>query len=330
MTNRNTCAWKLAGPTTFRLASSKTINGKGTNLQNPSDRICRLYIPDKGKVFVNVDQSGAEALVVSYLTTHGRFRDLFLNKIKSHCYIALRLFSKEWDTDMDWTPGRTDELLTLSPADLSAHSDWKQLLPKIKHHETRYFLSKKTCHASNYGMQGNTFQMSVLEETDGLVNLSKYMADLFLQTYHDLFPEIKVWHNEIVILINTTKVLRNLFGYPREFNCLFCDDAVKREALAFIPQSTVGTITNIAFVELQDYIEQESKDWDLLNNKHDSFMTQVPIEEAEEAAKVKIKIMEKDLVSPRGEKFKMKAEAQLGYNWGHWDEKENPEGLKDL
>jgi hypothetical protein len=40
--------------------------------------------------------------------------------------------------------------------------------------------------------------------------------------------------------------------------------------------------------------------------------------------------IEQDLVSPRGEKFKMKSEAMKGLNWGPFSVKKNPTGLMEM
>ena len=63
---RNTTIYKLGGTETFRASSSKWF-GRGTNLQNIEKSMRQLYWADDGKVLVQVDQSGAEALIVSYL-----------------------------------------------------------------------------------------------------------------------------------------------------------------------------------------------------------------------------------------------------------------------
>ena len=329
--NRNTTGWNLSKTVTFRLASAKLMRKWGTNLQNPSDNIARLYIPDKGKVFVDVDQDGAEALVVSYLCRNGMLRQLFQNGVKSHWYICMKLFEKEWDEEMKWKSGHCKWLGTLSAKELVDQEEWWDLLKLIKRDPVRYFIAKKTCHASNYDMHENTFRLDTLKESRGKLVLSKREASLFLGGYHTTFPEIKGYHNQVVKVLNSDKkILRNLFGYPREFHNLICDDKTKREAIAFIPQSTVGTITNIAYAQLQEYIEDEGKDWDLLNNKHDSYLAQVPVDESEEAISVMIKFMEQDLIGPGGDKFKMKAGACKGFNWGHYDEEYNREGMREL
>lgn len=339
---RDTTQYVLTGTETYRLSSRALMRNKhigfkgwGGNLQNKSDEIRRIYRPDKGKVFVQVDQAGAEALIVSYLTRHGKFRDLFLNGIKSHNFVAMHLFCDYWCNN--GCPF-TREIKDLPIVELGKLKEFKQLCKIIKETDPvnhYYFIGKKTCHSANYKMQGNTFAIDVLKESEGTVRLSLREAERFLLMYHTLFPEIRMWHIETEQELSRTKnlggqmLLRNLQGFPRVFTGIW-GESLFREAIAFRPQSTVGTITNIAVASEQEYIEREGRDWDLLNNCHDSSLTQCPEGEEVECARVKKSFMEQELVSPRGEKFKMKSEAGVGKNWGKWNEKYNPEGIKEL
>lgn len=218
--------------------------------------------------------------------------------------------------------------LSASPADLCQLPRWKELNKAIKEDSLKYAIGKMLCHASNYDMEANTFKQNVLERTGGTLVLSSKQAGELLASYHELFPEIRRWHAKIRDQLRATRTLRNLFGYPRQFTGAWCS-AFEKEAYAFIPQSTVGTITNIAFTNLFDYIEQNRKNWIAINNKHDSFMAQVPEAEAAEAVVVMRKFIEQELTSSLGVKYRMKSEAQVGKNWGKWSE-ENPDGMKEV
>lgn len=70
---RSSCTYKISGTKTFRLSSSKILGHWGENLQNKEKGMRVMYIPDDGKIFVQVDQSGAEALIVAYLCRNANF-----------------------------------------------------------------------------------------------------------------------------------------------------------------------------------------------------------------------------------------------------------------
>lgn len=325
--NRNTTTWSLGGTDSLRLASKKVLDNWGSNLQNPSNDICKLYIPDEGKLLIQVDQAGAEAFVVAYLTKHGAFRDLFLNGIKSHVFVAMHIFADHWIRNGH--PYVAD-YLKLPIKDLKKQPGWKAIARAIKNHERYYFIGKKSCHSFNYMMQPPTFMMDVLKESEGKVALTREEAEQFYSIYHSLFPEIGEWHRETENLLRQTRTLYNLFGYPRYFDGPFTPKFF-REAISFIPQSTVGVITEIASVQFQELIEEESLDgWDFLNNKHDSILAQSPKEQTMYCAFILSNLLQQELTSPTGEKFTMRTEASIGRNWGKYNKEDNAKGLREI
>lgn len=333
MLKTTSTSFGLANTNTFRRASKKLFGKYGGNLQNPSPNISRIFVPKPGNIFLQPDQAGAEALVVAYLAPHGKFRDLFLNGIKSHTYVASHIFKHKWLTDGFLT---TPTLNTLPIKELPSNSEWTRLASVIKKSKYEYFIGKKSCHSFNYRMAPSTFQEDVLKESDGEVALSKLESLAFHTTYHTVFPEISQgWWPELEFQIIKTGYLYNLFGFP-----LFCDyyegmmnkDKFWRESTAKVPQSTVGCITAIAFCKVQEYIEANglSGIWHLRNDKHDSLLLECPENNRDDAAPILQQAIEQELVSPRGEHFKMKSEIGWGYNWMKHDEKQNPEGMREL
>jgi hypothetical protein len=309
----------------FRASSSALFvwpphfKGFGTNLQNQTDDLKSIFIPDDGYELGKCDQKGAEALIVSYLCKAGKYRDLFIHNISPHSYVALHLFKEAWkrhDKNIDF-----DYLCQLEPRDLATHPEWKKAAKLIKssdkwsYGERYYFLAKQTSHSSNYGIKWPTFMMNVLDKSGGKIALSRKDAEFFLAYYRTMFPEIPMWNAQVAeIMCSKHKVLYNLFGHPREF---FGepDDALFREAYAFVPQSTVAEITHMAFRNLQQQIETEKRDWHLLNNEHDSYLSQFPPTERAVAMSAMKHHIERELISPEGIKFKMQGEAYVGLNW---------------
>ena len=317
MKDRVTTAYNLAGTTTYRLASRRLLGKWGTNVQNIPKKLRRLFIADEDKVFVQVDQSGAEAMIVGYLCVPGNFRTLFLENIKSHVFVAMRLFPEIWAAEL----GRSiDEFCAAPITQLRSIKGWDELNKVIKASDDwsadrrYYFMAKMVCHASNYGMKFPTFRINILQKSRGAVALDTKEAKRFLSTYHKLFPEINQWHNETINVLKQTKMLKNLFGYPRTFTGLI-DESMYKEAYAFVPQSTVGCITNLAFVELQNRQDLLDMGVDVLQNNHDSVLLQCYEKDVPLVASEAMKHMNRKLVSPRGEPFQMRSEALVGHNW---------------
>jgi len=313
----------VSGTKSFRLASRKLLGVYGINAQNPSQSLMRCIIPPPNYIFCQPDQSGAEALIVAYEAPRGKFRRLFELGLKVHSYLALQLFLNQFVTDVS-------RFKFVDPDKLYEYPECKELFKKIKNSGKPYDLGKRVIHARNFKMGPRTFQINVLEMSEGKIVLSFKESKDFLGLHETLFPEIVEWQNDVKEQIAHTRTLRNLFGYPRQFNAVWTESMI-REACSFVPQSTVATITNLAYVETYNYIKQKRLPWKLLNNKHDSLLTAVPdtTEHKEHARHFLKKAIEKELVSSRGEHFQMKSGISWGYNWGKYDETDNPEGMKE-
>ena len=275
------------------------------------------------KVFVQVDQSGAEALIVAYLCRAGKFRDLFLNGIKPHVFTALNLFVEAWSSMPDKVDNSTlVKCLVAEPKDLKNVPGWKELDKVIKDSDNwepskrYYYMAKMVRHARNYGMKARTFKINLLQKSDGAVSMPESECAKMLAQDEKVFPEIGEWQMDIVATVKKTSMLRNLFGHPRLFTGPK-DESEWKRWFAFIPQSTVGQITNYAFVECQEEIlaGKHPSDIDILENNHDSILAQCLPENAEYTARLLSSKLNRTLVSSRGEHFTMRSEAQVGENW---------------
>lgn len=315
---RITTGYKLAGTTTYRLSSAKLLGRWGNNLQNFEKALRKIVIPDAGMEFVQVDQSGAEALIVAYLTRAGKFRQMFNVGIKSHVYVALNLFQKQWEQELGYSIA---DIVASSMLEISKHPKWPEVDALIKESDNwpgarrYYYIAKMVVHASNYGMKAPTFQINVLQKSEGTIVMSRQQADLALNSYHELFPEIRSWHSDVINKVLTTRMLHNLFGYPRYFSG-HLDSSQQKEWFAFRPQSTVGTITNRCFSSIQREIETSGLyGSDILENNHDSVLLQVPLEHSRTVGAITKKHMNQQLMNDAGEVFYMKSNASYGNNW---------------
>lgn len=380
---RNTTNYHIARTKTFRLGSrmlttritSPPRDGKvGSNMQNWEGGIKRIFLSDgwdkndlklmekladylirkdlsifteeerlKIKILCKVDQSGAEALIVAYLCRHGNFRDLFLNGIKSHVYVALHVFAEVWQKEMNQSG--TDikcnikEMCNTPIKTLTLMPFWKEVDQLIRKSDKwppqrrYYYIGKQICHSSNYGVKAGMYQLNTLEKSKGKIVISPKDAEFHLTTYHSLFPEIHEWHRQVERQLAETHTLYNLYGYPRDF--WFTEDSpsyeIQKEAFAFPAQSTVATITNKAITEYQKIVERDSVRWDLLGNEHDSFLTQCPIGEEKDNCRLMQNLINAQLTAPSDSTvFNMKSESHVGFNWCSNDSIKNPLGLIEL
>lgn len=294
------------------------------------------------KIFVKPDQSGAEAVIVAYLCRNGNYRELVRQGIKIHVFVGLHVFADVWKKELE-SSGTGDlkvDIDALCNSDISSlrqYPYWKKVDKLIKdsdkwsNDKRYYFIAKQIAHSSNYGVGDSMFQLNTLQKSRGKIVIARHDAQKYLNIYHSIFPEIHAWHREVSDILAQTKTLFNLFGYPRLFWFpeKYPNDTLLKEALAYVPQSTVGTITNIAFTKMYEHIVEHKLDWALMGNEHDSYMSQCPVgEEIECGARMKEFICA-NLTAPDGSKFQMGSEVKVGLNWGDNSES-NPLGLVEL
>jgi hypothetical protein len=335
---RDSCTWSISGTKTFRLASRKVMGTYGGNLANIEKSMREIYVPDENCGLVQTDQAGAEALIVAYLCEAGAFRQLFIHGVKPHVFVGLHIFKDVWSKKMKEFPGfNVDDMIKTPIQALKSNPYWRDLDLIIKDSDNwsldqrYYYLAKQTCHSANYGITAPTFRMNILEKSGGKINISKEDSERFLLTYHSLFPEIQDWHRRLRRQVEQTRMLFNLFGEPYTISSYVFLETHWKELFSWIPQSTVGQITNVAFASMQSFIEEQKLLWDNLINGHDSIVSQAPLDELTDCGKKQKEFIEQSFESPvDGVRFSMRSETQIGLNWRPFKDKINPGGLKEL
>lgn len=366
---RNTTQYKHT-PRTFRRASTKVMNYWGSNLQNVEKKMREMYESDGWsykiiekliyflktgdisifteeelatiKILLQVDQAGAEALIVAYECEPLNYRKLFENNIKPHVFVALRLFKDVWPLyaakySLDISREIIEELCNTPIDMLKKNPSFRDVDLLIKDSdnwsisERYYYLAKQTCHSANYGIEWSTFIMNVLEKSGGKIVLDKAQGEHFLQIYRGLFPEIPERCYRIQKQAEISRMLFNLHGHPYTITSYEILTSHLKELYAWTAQSTVAEITRIAFSRLQEFIEQHNKKWDLLADTHDSYLVQCPLLDVKECKEKMQELMNQKLKSPvDGVEFSMRSECNIGFNWSGFKKETNPLGLQEL
>ena len=203
---------------------------------------------------------------------------------------------------------------------------------------TKYFLIRRngkisiSHNSGNYGVTPNPFILNILEKSKGKVVVSKTEGERFLETYHGLFPEIRAdFQRNVEAQVRETRMVFNLLGYPIIFTGDLDQPNAIKECFSSIPQSTVACITRRAVTKMQQYIEAEGKDWDILQDNHDSFVVQCKHEEHLECHSVMKGFLNYRMKSPfDGEEFNMQSEGATGKNWSPYNKDTNPDGLQEV
>lgn len=354
-------------------AGKKNV-GYGSNLQNVNKDMRSMYYADglnlndkeeiaKCKYWLNTgdtsifteeqllriqslaqaDQAGAEALIMAYDCRPAAYRQLFENDIKPHVFVALHLFKDIWPKKLKERSGvkiDMNEILESSISSLKLNPNFSELDKIIKDSdnwsltERYYYLAKQTAHSANYGIEWAMFIMNILEKSGGKIVLTQEDGRYFLQVYRALFPEIPERNDRIRAQALQSRLLFNMFGHPYQITSYDIPESMMKELYAWGCQSTVGEITRIGICEFQEHVEENNLKWDFLNDCHDSFLTQGPLESTLERCEKMQSCLQQSLVSPvDGTNFRMKSEVVVGFNWGIFDRnnpEKNPLGLRSI
>ena len=141
------------------------------------------------------------------------------------------------------------------------------------------------------------------------LGISVREAERFQDVWFTGHPGIKDWQDRTLHQLQTKRFVENRFGYR-----IYYFDRIEnllKEALAWIPQSTVAIVTNMGIRKV--WKEGRSLGIQFLMQVHDSAVWQYPIERAEECRsfiqdKMRIPVpYERPLIIPVGGKFSTKS-----------------------
>lgn len=224
--------YNCAGTVTGRRGSRKHSFGFGGNAQNfPKHgelafHYRRCLVARPGKIFLMVDQMQAEDWPTSALACNYEALDDLKNGVDRHRKLGCIIFDLAWDHYTD--------------------KEWKDSIER--------FLGKKTRHANNYGMRGNTMSDSLAKEGH---SLTPAQCTFILDKVNKADPSVEqVFHKYIKDCLYANRTLRTPFGRERIFFGLRAGESssnnkIFNEAFSYIPQSTVGDNTGFAVHALE-------------------------------------------------------------------------------
>jgi uracil-DNA glycosylase/DNA polymerase I-like protein with 3'-5' exonuclease and polymerase domains len=268
---RMRCSFNIAGdaggksaPYSYRLSSSKNAFGSGGNLQTiPSEKsksagkaaarasmefhlpnIRSMYVPDPGYTFFDMDLDRADLQVVVWESGEKDWMAAMQLGVDMHLLNVYTLDNQE--------PPPMEELIETHPK----YPDHRG----PRRHKREF--AKVFCHATNYVGGAKT----VAAHTGRLVS----EIERAQRQWFGAHPGVEKWHRRVEAQINRHRFVENRFGYRWYiFDRL---DGLLPEAVAWIPQSTVGCVIN----QIWTAFDREIPDLQVLLQVHDSLAGQFP------------------------------------------------------
>lgn len=288
-------SFNICGTETYRLSSSKNAFWNGMNLQNvtsgneesrteyPYPNLRKMFIPDYGMEFFDMDLDRADLQVVVWEAEDEELKTLLRLGVDLHIVNGLQIFGKSVPP--------YDELIESHPN----YSDHKGRAKKERQ------FAKNFIHGTNYGGGERTMAITV--------GISVAESGRYQKRWFQLHPGIKTWHARTLSYLESRRYVENKFGYRRYY--FDRTEGLLPEALAWVPQSTVGITIN----RIWEKVWEADPKIETLIQVHDSLAGQFPIITRDSHIRVlkntKVVIPYDDpLVIPTGLKTSTKS-------WGH-------------
>ncbi len=257
---RMRCSFSIAGPTTYRFSSSENAFGSGMNLQNipvaekakikdkdyiKLPNIRKLFIPDEGYTFFDMDLDRADLQVVVWEAEDADLKKALRLGIDMHCFSAVDIFNIK---------GIPHDELTES------HPNYKEHRARIG--EANRGKAKAGVHATNYGVGDRKLAVAL--------GITVHEASIFRARWFAAHPGVRKWHTRTEENVAKSGFVENKFG-ARLYNF---GRFQLPEFLAWLPQSTVAGVINRALVNIDNAEQRGETSTQLLIQVHDSLAGQ--------------------------------------------------------
>lgn len=279
-----------AATDTGRYNSSDTFLEASTNLQNCSKKFAKLdpifntrdiFIPEQGNVIGEADLSQAEARVAAWMANDPLAIEQYARGEDRYWFLAAAAFYDD----------------PTHPRDAAS-----------KEHKMQRDVGKMGLLAFQYGVSWKTWMEQTNHSSDltGVV-VNAQTAKRVEGTFFELWPNYRAWWHEIEDTVLSRGYLINPFGRRRDFfgraDSESARSALRRAAVAFMPQSTVADLTNLAMCLLYENFDPHLLQIHL--QVHDALVFQCKIRDYPRVARlvkqtmeIPLTINERELIIP--------------------------------
>jgi len=308
-------SFNIAGTTTGRFSSSLNDFGTGGNAQNIEERLRRVFIPDPGMKFANIDLEQADSRNVGALCWEYLGDAKYLDACESgDLHTTVSRFAVP---SYGWTGNLRDD---------------RQVAERkyYRHHSLRH-MCKVLGHGTNY--LGSPFEMSKHTKIDQAA--IKEFQQIYCYGPKAAFPSIPKLHEYIANELYERGHLitphfgrkRWFFGYRANKDDPRFRDTLK-QAVAHMGQSMTADEMNYGMLQAW-----RLNNFQLLLQVHDSILIQYPEEKENEVILAVKKAMLVPIELRGGRQFVVPVDVKVGWNWANRDPRKetfedgNPLGL---
>lgn len=286
-----------AGTETGRWSSSKNPIGGGTNGQNITEELREIFVSDPGWRLCNVDLEQAESRALGYLAGDREYIAA-CESSDLHTTIAVMLWP-----DIMWPDDATAQRLVAEE-------------PYYRHFSRRD-TTKRLGHASNY--------LGQPPHLSRILRVEQSFVEEFQSKYFARFSGIKDFHHHISRELIEHGHLVTPFGRQRQFFGRLMDEGTLKEAVAFLPQSTVVDYTSTIMAELWEDLDLAQDRIRILNHGHDAVLFQYREDDISVIDTVR-SYFDRFSIPINDRKLHIPVSIATGYNWAKYTSM-NPAGL---
>jgi hypothetical protein len=237
----------VGGAWTGRWSSTASPFDEGTNLQNIAEKLRYIFIADPGMELFYADLEQAESCCVAHLAGDESYIAAHASG-DVHTYVSRLLWP-----ELPWTGDLARDKAIAG----NTHPEWD------RDHDYRYN-AKRIQHGSNYLLSPTGVAR--------IAHIPKAAADEAQQRYFDAFPGIRRWHHATIAAQKVAMVLTSPSGRICQFFGRPWDEHTQKQGVAFVPQSMVGDILNVALWRVWN--EMDPGALEILAQVHDAILGQ--------------------------------------------------------
>lgn len=283
-------SFNIAGTDTGRLSSYASAFGTGTNLQNITGELRKIFVADPGKKFAYIDLEQAEARAVGAIIWNlfhdGKYLD-FCESGDLHTNVV----KMTW-LDLPWT------------GDLKKDKDIakRQFYRDFNYRDA----AKRLGHATNYHGQAPQIAREV--------RIPQPLVAEFQRNYFQQFPGISAWHGDVRSRLLNKGFTTTFMGRQRWFFGRRWENETLNAAIAYEPQSAIADYINKGLLAMW---RARLPTVEILLQVHDALLIQYDEEREDELIPQLQALLEIEVPLLYGRTLKIPTEAQVGWNWGY-------------